>query len=151
MQAKLSLRLAGVSLLMATFSSTTLADCGKETGCTASLMLAQQQAVETVKTPAPAAPKNLLGDLATYRAIASDTLAIVKTGDLPAAAKRATDLETAWDEAEKAMRARDGKNWRIVDKAIDRALDALREDHPVAEECRKALEDLLVIIDSMKT
>src|ERR1700710_2804253 len=71
-----------------------------------------------------------LGDLSLYRTITADTLALIDKGDLVAAQKRGTDLETAWDKAEDTMKPNDPKRWRLIDKAIDRVLHELRAATP---------------------
>jgi len=91
-------------------------------------------------SPAPqtvaAAP---LGDLAPFETIASDVQSIAASGDLVAAEKRITDLETAWDDAENTLRPMDTAAWGNVDGAIDDALSALRAKTPDAAEARKTL------------
>ncbi len=84
-----------------------------------------------------------LGDLNPYRAIASDTLKIVDTGDLAAAKTRVKDLETAWDDAEAGMKPKDRTSWSSIDKSIDAALNALRADAPKQAQCATALRVLV--------
>ncbi len=97
--------------------------------------------------PVAAASGAPLGDLAPFKAIASDTLKIVKSGDLPAAKTRIKDLETAWDKSAKALRAANAGKWTVVDKAIDTALKQLRAASPTAAGSANALVALIGIID----
>ncbi|TAZ35405.1 hypothetical protein ELH80_14025 [Rhizobium ruizarguesonis] len=89
-----------------------------------------------------------LGDLSSFKAIVADVQSLASKGDLSAAAKRITDYETAWDQAETAIRPLNPNDWNNIDAASDAALKALRQSAPSADKVNNALAALMAVLNN---
>ncbi|WCK79836.1 hypothetical protein [Agrobacterium fabrum] len=89
-----------------------------------------------------------LGDLSSFKAVIADVQVLASKGDLAAAAKRVTDYETAWDQAETALRPLNQSDWGNIDAASDATLKALRQSSPSADKVNKALAALMAALNN---
>lgn len=96
---------------------------------------------------AEAATSSKLGDISSFKAIAVDVASIVDKGDLTKAKIRIKDLEISWDSAEAGLKPRAAADWHLIDKALDRALDALRASAPIPAECKRSMSELIKLMD----
>lgn len=101
-------------------------------------------------TALPSAP----GRLSNFRTAVVETKALVDKGDLIDATARIEDLDTSSDHALAGSAPHAVANWRLADRAIDRGLDralfALRSPPPNTAMCKKALVDLLAVVDQVR-
>jgi uncharacterized membrane-anchored protein len=135
---------ATIALLAYTSSlphTSALAEKGPAPNCQAgSTPLTQSEARSAAGSHFPAS------NVAELRTITSDILALVKKGDQSAAAARATDLETTWDDNQQALNAADCAAWTFIDKQIDPVLSAVRSHKPNPATEQTAVNNLLTTL-----
>ncbi|MCX6921076.1 MAG: hypothetical protein NTX20_07115 [Verrucomicrobia bacterium] len=99
--------------------------------------------------PAPAAPASAITPIYTqmetseFITLTKATLEALAAGKKEAMVAKLTDLETAWDEKENALKPRDEKRWTTIDKTLDKAISALRSSKYNAPKGKAALELLI--------
>ena len=118
---------------------------------TSALAQAPVDTAPTAAAPgAPGAPASgpnaTLGDLSSFRTITQDTLGLLQRGDQAGATSRVDDLETAWDQAQGRLQARDPAAWTRVDGKVDTVLKSLRASSPDRAAETNALNDLLAAL-----
>jgi len=88
-----------------------------------------------------------LGDLSDFKKIIGDVQALLDKGDIAGAAGRITDWETAWDQAETAIRPLDQTQWGNIDQASDAALSAVRKHTPDLAAAKSAVAALMATLN----
>jgi hypothetical protein len=86
------------------------------------------------------------GEIAKFRTIAQDSLAMVQAGNQRGATARIKDLETAWDDDQSTLQPLDQQAWRLLDGQIDGALKALRASNPDPATEQQTLNELLTAL-----
>lgn len=102
----------------------------------------------TLAPGASATAKFPAANIADYRTIVQDTLALVQAGKEADAAARITDLETAWDRDQPTLEPLDGTGWAVLDGQIDKALRAVRSASPDPTTQTDALTTLMNTLTS---
>ncbi|MEO6299520.1 MAG: hypothetical protein ABIV25_13470 [Paracoccaceae bacterium] len=89
-----------------------------------------------------------LGDMSAFTTIIADVQKISASGDMAAAQARITDWESAWDNAEVALRPKNQEAWGNIDMASDGALKAVRAKAPDAAKVQTALAALMTALQA---
>lgn len=87
-----------------------------------------------------------LGDVSIFTKIAEDLKQLVIANNLSGAKTRVADLEYEWDRAQSRLKPMNGAKWTEVDNAIDKVLRQIRAVNPNQQDCKSALENLLVVL-----
>ena len=69
-------------------------------------------------------------NMTPYRKLAADALNAFQAHDMPAAKKKARELEVAWDTHEKALQKKSPDLWGQIDKAMDAFIKPLQGKSP---------------------
>ena len=78
-----------------------------------------------------------------FKALAKEAMAALDAGKNTEASAKLTELETAWDAKEKALKPKDPATWTLIDEALDKAISALRTGKTNLPKGKAALEDLI--------
>ena len=104
---------------------------------------AETGAADSIPAGQSAIAKFPPADVTAFRAIVTDTLAKVQTGDQAGAVAHITDLETAWDDAQDRLQPMDPTGWESLDRKIDNTLKAVRSTAPNPAAEKQSLSELL--------
>ncbi len=112
--------------------------------------------------PAPAAPADspdahaaatpsavyTAKELAEFKSLTTATLALLNADKITDAVAKLTDLETAWDAKEDALKPRSPATWTLLDSTLDEAIGTLRSTDKKDVPAGKAtLQKLLTKLD----
>ena len=115
----------------------TLTECG-------TIALSAQEPKPAVDQSRPVAGAPAADDNMTpYRKLATETLQAFKSHDMPAAKKKARELEVAWDTREKALQKKFPDLWGQIDKAMDAFIKPVQGKSPDAAKVQTAYDIFL--------
>jgi hypothetical protein len=116
---------------------------GQEHAAPAAAEESETTSVAGPVTPGRATAKLPPNEVVKFRSIVQDTLGKVQAGDQAGAKARIKDLETAWDDDQATLQAKDDATWTALDGQIDSALKAVRASSPNPTNEIQALTTLL--------
>jgi hypothetical protein len=93
------------------------------------------------------------GRLSDLRTAIVDVKALVDKGDLSDAKARINELDASWGDGAASSTVQPAHSWvvdRAIDRGLDRALFALLPQTANAAMCKKALIDLLAVVDQVR-
>ena len=120
--------------------------------------LCDESAVRTLVTEAPVAIRYLMRLGASFDPGSDGSVALTREGghshnrivhaggDQSGAAKRITDLETAWDDDQADLQPADCATWNVLDHEIDDVLSSVRASRPKASVEESAMDTLLTTL-----
>jgi hypothetical protein len=82
-------------------------------------------------------------ETADFKKLTKAALEALTAGKQAEMVAKLTDLETAWDEKETALRPKDEATWTLLDKTLDKGISALRSSKTNLHKGKAALADLL--------
>ena len=82
-------------------------------------------------------------DIGFYKKFALDAQTALKNNDMKGVITALKAFETAWDQNESALKPKDPAKWKLVDKALDKALKPIEHGQPDPAKETKAVDDLL--------
>ena len=88
-------------------------------------------------------PTFAAGEITPFKTLAQATLDALNAGKSTETIAKLTDLETAWDDQETALRPKSETVWVALDKSLDKAISSIRSSHPNLAGGKTALEDLI--------
>ncbi len=110
---------------------------------TVSLLTPESHAAETEAVAKSPAKVYTSAETAEFSKLAKATLETLMAGKQAEAITLLTDLETAWDDKEDALKPKNEATWTILDKTLDKAISSLRSSHINLEKGKAALEKLI--------
>jgi hypothetical protein len=106
-----------------------------------------QASAPALRQPQQAATTPADDNMTPYRKMAADTLTAFKAHDMAASRKKAKELETAWDNDQKALQKQNRDVWDQIDKAMDGFIKPLGDKAPDAAKVQAAYDTFLAKLE----